>query len=53
MLSIIKTLKEFRTILFAKNLIIYTDHKKFTYNVFNTDIVLIWRLILEAYGPAI
>ena len=32
---------------------IYTDHLKITCNVFNTDRVLIWRLIIEDYGPDI
>ena len=32
---------------------IYTDHKNRTYKDFNTEIVLIWRLILKEYGPDI
>ena len=32
---------------------IYTDNKNLTYNVFNNDIVLRWRLALENYGPDI
>ena len=39
--------------LLGKILIIYNDHKNPTCNFFNTDRVLIWRLILEDYGPDI
>ena len=53
LLSIVKTLKEFRNILLGQNLRIRTDHKNLTYNNFSTDRVLIWRLILEYYGPDI
>ena len=48
-----KTLKEFRTILLGRILRIYTDHKNLTCKFFNTNRVLIWRLILEEYGPDI
>ena len=46
-------MKDFRTILPGQKLRIYTDHQNLTCNNFNTDIVLIWRLILEEYGPDI
>ena len=52
-LSIIETLKEFRTILFGQKIIIYTDNKTLTYKSFNTDRLLIWRLIIKYYGPDI
>ena len=52
-LSIFETLKEFRTILLGQRLRIYTDHKNLTYNNFNTNRLLIWRLILKDYGPDI
>ena len=32
---------------------IYTDNENITCNSLNTNIVLIWRLILEEYGPDI
>ena len=32
---------------------LYNDHKNFTGKLFNTDIVLIWRLIIEEYDPDI
>ena len=46
-------MKEFRTILLGHKLIIYTDYKNLTCNIFNTDRVLRWRIILEDYGPDI
>ena len=30
---------------------VYTDHKNLTYNIFNTECVMRWRLILEQFGP--
>ena len=40
-------------ILLGQKLRIYTDHKNLTCKILNTDIVLIWRLILEDYGTYI
>ena len=53
LLSIAETLKKYITILLARKLIIYTDHKNLTCKLLNTDRVLRWRLILEEYGPYI
>ena len=53
LLSIVETLKLFRTILFDQKLRIYTDHKKLTCKNFNTYRVLIRVLILEAYHQEI
>ena len=53
LLSVVETLKEFRTISLGQILRIYTDHKNFTCKIFNTDRVLRWKLILEDYGPYI
>ena len=46
LLSIVETLKEFRTILLGQQLKIFTDHKNITCKNFNTDIILWWRLVL-------
>ena len=53
LLSIVETLKEFRTILLGQKLRIYTENRNITYRIFNTNRVLIWILILEEYGPDI
>ena len=49
MLSIVETLKEFRTISIGQQKKIFTNHKYITCKFFNTDSVLQWRLILEEY----
>ena len=46
LLSIVETLKEFRTILLGQKLRMYTDHKNLTCKTFNTNRVLRWRLII-------
>lgn len=53
LLSIVETLKEFRTILLGHLITIYTDHKNLTFDNSSTDRVRRWRLIIEEYGPKI
>ena len=53
LLSIVETLKEFRKILLGQKLRIYTDHKNLTCKMFNTNIVLRRRIILEEYDTDI
>ena len=51
LLSVVETLKEFRNILLGHQITVYTDHKNLTYKHFNTERVMLWRLILEEFGP--
>jgi hypothetical protein len=52
-LIIVETLKEYRNILLGQKIIVYTDHKNFTFKQFNTEGVLCWKMIAEEYCPEI
>jgi hypothetical protein len=51
LLSIVETLKAFRTILLGQQLIVHTGHENLTYKHFNSDRVMRWTLYIEEYIP--
>ncbi len=50
-LSIVETLKEFQSLLWGQELIVYTDHKNIIYGNLSNDRITQWRLLLEEYSP--
>jgi hypothetical protein len=53
LLSIIKTLKEFRNIILGQQIVVRTDHQNLTHKNFNTKCIMLWHLIIEEFGPTI
>ena len=51
LLSIVETLKEYRSILLGQRIIVYTDHLNLTCKQYTIERVIRWRLLIEEYGP--
>ena len=53
LLSIIKTLTEFKNILLGQQIVVYTDHKNLSYKNFNTECIMRWWILIKEFGPTI
>ncbi len=55
LLAIVKTLKEFKAMLWGQSIKVYTDHANLIRDALGmtSDLVYRWRLLLEEYGPKI
>jgi len=53
LLSVLETLRTFRSMLLGARLTVHTDHKNLTHKLssFTTQRVMRWRLLLEEFGP--
>ena len=55
LLAIVEKLKKFQGIIFGYKIKLFSDHKNFVYSetLSESQQVMIWRLIIEEFGPNI
>ena len=53
LLSIVETLKEFCSFILVNRITVHTDQNTLKFDNLTTERVLLWRLMLEFYGPEI
>ena len=51
LLSVVCTLKEFRSVLLGTEIHVHTDHKNNMFENFTTQRVLRWRVLIEEFQP--
>ena len=51
LLAIVEKLKEFKNIVLGQKINVYTDNQNLTYTTHNSTRVMLWRLLIEEFGP--
>jgi hypothetical protein len=52
-LTIVETWKEYHNVLLWNKIEVFTNHQILVHKHFNTERVMLWRLILEEFGPTL
>jgi RNase H-like domain found in reverse transcriptase len=53
LLSIVETLKEFRTLIYGQRVVVHTNHKNIFYGNLVNNCIARWQLLLKEYSPEI